>query len=483
MYKNYNISFNDIIVNIINDNKFNKNIDNEYFYNLHLFNWSNIIYDDIENIKNFDKNNFLFYLNLSQTKYYLGKNYLSDSLLFYIIKNNIKFEDNSYISNDEIAYNLDNFYYFIKKYLIIKNNKRNDNLNYLFIELELSNYEKYIYDNLFNSNDDIKKISDFFLNINKYNINFKEIENIKDSIYKYYENLINNEKEKLRIKCYKNIINNNLLNNNLLKNDISINCLFEKEYNNLITNNIDNIDNNITLYNSKLDYIKKELSDFNNKEHFCSICIEKKKFNNFCILLCGHHFCKDCIKEYLNKKIDPFECPVCRFKFKKYNIFYPIIDYDTHNTNIIKNNFGTKINKLIEIIEKNNEEKIVIVTQFKKIIENINDILEKTNIKIYKGNNLSNFQKIEKDFSKEISKSALLITYDDILKIDELNVTSIFFIDYMDSSNYIKNNKNPINSIKDKLLFDNFVKFYFLYIKNSFEENIISDIKIIIDLL
>jgi hypothetical protein len=142
--KNYNISFNDIILNSVNDNKFNKNIDNEFFYNLYLFNWNNIIYDDIEIIKNFDKNNFLFYLNLSKTKYYLGKNYLSDSVLLYIIKNNIKYDNNYYLSNDDINYNLDNLYYFMKNHLLIKNNNRNTNLNYLFINLDLSSYEKNI---------------------------------------------------------------------------------------------------------------------------------------------------------------------------------------------------------------------------------------------------------------------------------------------------------------------------------------------------
>jgi hypothetical protein len=476
--KTQTISFNDIILNSINDNKFNKNIDNESFYNLYLFNWNNIIYDDIEIIKNFDKNNFLFYLNLSKTKYYLGKNYLSDSVLLYIIKNNIKFEDNSYLSNDEINYNLDNFNYFVKKHLLIKNNDKNNNINYLFIELELSNYEKNIYNNLFDDNDDTKKLSEFFLNIYKYNSNFKEIENIKDTLYKYYENLIINEKEKLQIKSYKNIITNSLLNN-----DININSLYEKEYNNLLTNNIDN---NIILYNSKLDYIKKELLNFNEKEHFCSICIEKKKSHDFCILLCGHHFCKLCMKEYLNNKHDPYECPVCRCKFKKNNIFYITIKNNNYDNNILKNNLGTKINKLIEIIEREYEKKIVIVSQFKKMLDNINDILENNNIlknnnmKIY---NINNFVKVEKDSPNKIDKIILLISYDDILKINNLNVTSILFLDYLDDNNYFNNSKNPINIFKNKLLYDNLVNFHFLYVKNTFEENIVNKIKSSIDIL
>jgi hypothetical protein len=464
--KNYNISFNDIILNSINDNKFNKNIDNEPFYNLYLFNWNNIIYDDIEIIKGFDKNNFLFYLNLSKTKYYLGKNYLSDSVLLYIIKNNIKYEDNCYLSNDDINYNLDNLYYFIKNHLLIKNNNRNVNLNYLFIDLELSNYEKNIYTNLFSDNDDTKKLSEFFLNIYKYNNNFEKIENIKNSLYKYYENLIDNEKEKIRIKCYKNLITNSLLYNNE-----NINSLYKKEYSNLITNNIDNIDNNIILYNSKLDYIKKELTNFDDKEHFCTICIEKKKSNEFCILLCGHHFCKNCMKEYLNNKYEEFhECPVCRCKFKKNNIFYPIIENNNYDTN----NLGTKINKLIEIIKKDYENKIVIVTQFKKMMENINEILVNNNMKIYNFNNFNNF-------SNEIDKSVLLISYNDILKINNLNITSIIFLDYLNDNNSFNNSNNPINILKNNLLCDNFVNFYFLYIKNTFEENIINNIKISID--
>ena len=297
-------------------------------------------------------------------------------------------------------------------------------------------------------------------------------------LYKLKNNNIfrNNDyiKYKKKNSLYKQHIKEN---NNYLQKIVDDTDSINSNHNNLITNNIHNndnignIDNNIILYNSKLDYIKKELSNFNEKEHFCSICIEKKKSCEFCILLCGHHFCKNCMKEYLNNKYDEFhECPVCRFKFKKNNIFYPIIE----NNNCDNSNLGTKINTLIDIIKKDYENKIVIVTQFKRTMENINKILANNNMKIYNINNFNNF-------SNEIDKSLLLISYNDILKINNLNITSIIFLDYLNDNNPFNNSNNPINILKNKLLCDNFVNFYFLYIKNTFEENIINNIKISID--
>jgi hypothetical protein len=109
----YNNNFKISIENSVCDNIYNKNIYNNIFFNIYLFKWNNIIYDDIENITNIDKYNFINYIECSNTKYYILYSIFKNNIADYLINNNI-------ITNN---YNFDNnnFYSFIKNELTINN--------------------------------------------------------------------------------------------------------------------------------------------------------------------------------------------------------------------------------------------------------------------------------------------------------------------------------------------------------------------------
>lgn len=388
---NIKLSLNISIINSLYDNLLNKNIDNENLKNLYLFKWNNIIFDDIDKIKNLDKDKYINNLT-SNVKYYLLNNNLIESTSDYIINNSINYYASDFAINEE----LDNFYFFLKKELLISNNK-NTHINNIFIELEMSNSEKKIFDLLFENNINNEKISLFLTNPLKYNFNIIKLENIYSIL------------DESKIIYFKNIINENKTQN-------------------------------------------------------CTICLENIEKDNFCIIKCGHYFCKSCIIKYINKKEDIYDCPNCRCNFLLDNVYVPLIN--NNDFNYIE---GTKINKIKEIINSCN--KTVVLTEFKeniKIKDYISDKINFYNL-FSKNNYLKDKNKIM--FNND-EKSLLFCNYEDILKYNLNNINCVIFIDYpsLDINNTITKIKN---NFLEKYILNVELTFYFLYFKDTFEESII----------
>ena len=102
----------------------------------------------------------------------------------------------------------------------------------------------------------------------------------------------------------------------------------------------------------------------------CSICLDTLD-SKFTILHCGHMFCYDCIK--LISKSPLTKCPMCKIGL-------------TNTTNYVfgveiqPNNYGTKINKLIKIC-KEKQDKIILFSHTKELLENLGKILGEYKIK------------------------------------------------------------------------------------------------------
>jgi hypothetical protein len=462
LYKYNNDSNKELNINILNslyDNLYNKNIDNQYLNNLHLFKWNGIIFDNIENIKNIDKSNYINYLS-SNIKYYLVNNNLDDSIINYVIKNSI---------TDNIE-NIDNLYYFLKKELVISNNK-NLKLNFNFIKLSLSENENKIYKNFFENNLDNQKISLFLTNPEKYNFNIKSLNEISEINENYYKSLINNENKKINnIKNFFKHKKDNVDINNYINEYFETN-LFFKETEKNIDSLIKNIYNNINLYNLKILYFKNIVNEFKFTDYYCSICLDTIDKSNFSIINCGHYFCKDCIRKYINEKENSFECPNCRNNFCLNDIYIPLLLNNSEN-NIIK---GTKINKIREIVNNIDNYKIIIITQFKDNIK-IKDLLNiEENINYYHLFHKNNYikEKNKNMFCDNKNKSLLFCSYDDILKYYFNNLSTIIFIDYPITD--VNNNifLKIKNNYMDKYICDNNIVFNFIYINDTFEEIII----------
>jgi len=433
-YKNYfykygndsNRNIKELIISSLYDSIKNKFIDIDLFKNFHLINWNNIIYDNIENIVHLDVYNIIFLLTANNTKYYLhNSDYniqtsinISDKVLFYIINNSIYLE-NSFISSNifienNIGINLLNFYKFIKDLLLIKNN---DSLNIIsdsnkfiksyYEEIIPTNIEKETYNILIENNINIDKVYTFFINPSKYIFEYKDKEEFNKLIENHYE-----EKNKSKIiYCQK-----------------SFNSLYENE-------------------------------NKNNNKNICSICYDSIKKETISIILCGHFFCKSCIIKYIKNKTCN-ECPICREDFYSNQIY-------SLNKDL---NYNSKLNKIIDFIEKFNSLNILILSQYSESLSHIENILYKNNKKYI---NITN-----KKYTKKTNNLKIhLSTFDNILNNDTyiLSRNKILFIDFP----VIKKVDNPIYILKQRYVDYSIIKkidlleFYFIYMKDTLEENII----------
>jgi hypothetical protein len=89
-------------------------------------------------------------------------------------------------------------------------------------------------------------------------------------------------------------------------------------------------------YKHHLDSIKKK-----NTIHLeCSICLESRPIdgvNHTSTLLCGHHFCSQCIFKHIHTRGDNASCPMCRSHIFHTTNTIPIQTQQTTNP-IIPNN-------------------------------------------------------------------------------------------------------------------------------------------------
>ncbi len=102
----------------------------------------------------------------------------------------------------------------------------------------------------------------------------------------------------------------------------------------------------------------------------CSICLDTLD-DQFTILHCGHSFCYDCIK--LISKSPLTKCPMCKAG---------LVNTVNYVFGVEKqlNDYGTKINKLIKIC-KEKQDKIILFSHTKALLENLSRILAEYKIK------------------------------------------------------------------------------------------------------
>jgi hypothetical protein len=480
-YNTKKFNFYDSIINSILDNSFNRNLENEYFFNFYLFNWNNIIYDNIEKIHKVDKNYLISYITTINTKYYIiNKSNFENSLMDYIIKNNIYINDKKIIKYEDFQINLDNFYNFVKNELLVSNSNNNKKkLNIIYTKLELSNVEYCIYNKLFNTiTDSYEKISKFLTLTYNYNFVYICLKDLDNVCKEYYNKLINNEEDKLKIlnNFFKSKKDDESYNEFISKY-FDINILFEKTMDDIkILQN--EFKSNIKNYSLKLQYIINIIENYNENTYNCTLCMDKIEEYNFCIIICGHYFCNDCIRKYISEKENNFECPICRENFNYTNIY--CLNDNLENLenleNLDNNNYknGTKMNQLINKVLESTDKKIIILTQYRNIMIEIKKIFNNLDVINYnlffKNSNIN--EKNKNLFNTNKNKCVLVCTNNDILNYNFINLSSVFFLDYAKIEN---NNDNIYNLIKNKFNDFNSIKLNFLYIKDTYEESIINN--------
>jgi hypothetical protein len=473
-------NFSHLITNSLYENFFYKNINNDNIKNLFLFNWNNIIYDEIDLICTNDKYEFINNFYTDNTKYYLLYTYFNNSIANYVIKNSIDLYKNKTVLTNEIINNKlldsDNFYFFVKNELLIDcNDKNKTNINVIYDYLDISQDEFDLYNILYEDSYGMKNnnnLSFFYINSYKYKFQYLDINNIINVIQNYYESLIISEE--------KNIYN------------------IEKYIHNIDRfNQIKNvIYNKINTYKSKKSYVIDILNNYDNKEYYCTVCLENIDKNNFSIIQCGHYYCKNCIRKCIHENDDKYECPMCREKFNNNTIF-------VSNVNRINNQkkneieiLNTKLDKLKSLIynddktnyiESNMSSTIIIVTNYKENVQTIKDYFKNeldtelfyhiifTSL-FYKNKNIQDKQK--KQFNdifvhKSTVRKILFTNYEYITNTNFNFISKIIFLDFNESN--IDNYNMLKSDLKDKYLANNVISFHFLVAKDNYEENIIKN--------
>jgi hypothetical protein len=397
--------------------------------------------------------------------------------------NSLKNLNNSHmIDNEYIFININILTNYFKNFDFYHGNSIIENINNSIIEdsmietiesLKIKNIFMFRWNNI---------IIDNFNKIHKNDINY--LKELKVNYYTYinYENEIdefmlknmslfiinNNDLIKFEFNNYKYIIKNELLiqNKNEIENKTYNDELITIESNeeSKILSQLNNNDIEIAniLLNSNNKYIhrtnennienivkknKNNINDFIiNKEYnhsSCCICMSKIESSEFCILECSHYFCKNCIlKHKINEELNNnlSKCPICRYNYK---MIYNIIHDNNEINSIIK--------KLENIIIKENNKKILIVSEYNEILNYLVDNLKTYELEYYKKKNNNNNIKIS------------LINY---LNNNIIKNMDVFIFFTFSEKGYLKY-KEVRNLYNDYYLNKDKIKFYIFRYKND----------------
>ena len=339
---------------------------------LHNIRWGRIIIDNFHIVYKYNiKFPIISLLSILNTKYkWIITGYYNIKLINIKDIINILFSD-KYSNNIElIKYTVNNLFYYDEK------NYSNNKIIKKLVYNKLENYEIEKYDINDSEKETCQMLSNIFIN-DKYNINNK-----LNTIEKIKKDILNNNLKDI------GKINNKIiyLNKKKEKNYKIIKILKKEniEYNYIYTKCV-GIDKNITILEKKIYILKKKnmyISKLSNNSNIkCPICLNEYK-NDIIVTKCGHYYCKQCIIKLSNYFTKDFFCSTCREKLNNNNIYY--LD---NNINIT-NKYSSKINKLIDYLNKINNRKTIILTQWKGLIVYIKKIINKkyNNIYIYNSN-------------------------------------------------------------------------------------------------
>jgi len=188
----------------------------------------------------------------------------------------------------------------------------------------------------------------------------EDLSEVKDKLLIYHNNIIKSYNKKIDALDVNNQAYNMVKKN--FKDKIN-----ESKY---LLNLFKNMDDNIELEDAEV----------------CCICMDN--ITQLVITSCGHFYCKECIFNSIKYKK---QCPLCKKDLDYKNIFSIDPEKDLDSKNILVTKYGAKMGKLIELcknITNNKDNRIIIFSQWDRLLHLIGTTLDKNTIKnVYvKGN-------------------------------------------------------------------------------------------------
>jgi SWI/SNF-related matrix-associated actin-dependent regulator of chromatin subfamily A3 len=241
------------------------------------------------------------------------------------------------------------------------------------------------------------------------------------------------------------------------------NCIYkyEKEKNQSLLENIEHfrkqMDIQENIYKNRERSYNVLVSQLKNTE--CPICCCELIDNNiYDVTPCSHVYCHGCLSEWMKRNSS---CPQCKTAINKDEI------HKISSLKEIKLQYSSKINKLIELCKKNNEQ-LIIYTQFDILINKVKNILNKEGINTIQYNNnedLDNFKNNGRVLILSSTKNASGL---DLSYVSNIIILEPLAIDYT----YLKDIEKQIIGRLHRINQKNTVKVYRLIIKDTIEEDI-----------
>jgi len=262
---------------------------------------------------------------------------------------------------------------------------------------------------------------------------------------------------------------------------------------------ISNLDDEVTGYAARLqmlnniisscEFIIKSFENTENekvKEEICPIC--RCDMDDPVITQCGHNFCCECITSVLEIASYKKECPICRSSIDNSKIYKLEKEEDNNESpneviDELTFNYGTKLAKLIRLcktILNNQNNKIIIFSQWDRLLSMIGKILQTNEIdNVFCKGNVHQRNSAIMSFRKEAKKkknSTRVIMLSTENAASGTNLTEATHIIFMEP---IKGSIAQVKSIEDQAIGravrlgqENQVNVYKLIIKDTIEEKI-----------
>lgn len=181
------------------------------------------------------------------------------------------------------------------------------------------------------------------------------------------------------------------------------------EYYNDVMNKLKKTSENLSMTDSD----SSDDSDDDDKQQ-CGICLGSVKGNDLGVTKCGHIFCYNCVKPFVESKN---KCPMCQKPVKSseiYMISKPIPDDEVteelKDKQTLINKVGTKLANLIFYLKKNNEHSIIF-SQWDDLLKKVGDVLDDYGIKnVFCKGNIWQRDKAIKEFTKNDSVKVIMLS-------------------------------------------------------------------------
>tara|TARA_B100001758_G_C18301452_1_gene552622 strand:- start:215 stop:1135 length:921 start_codon:yes stop_codon:yes gene_type:complete len=204
--------------------------------------------------------------------------------------------------------------------------------------------------------------------------------------------------------------------------------IYEKE------TKIEELNKEIKLDESKLNIFDSLNNEYINKED-CPICLESLENLTKTITPCGHLFCASCI--YKTKKNTNMKCALCRQSFNSCEI--KVFDSEIEKECVEK--LGTKLTYMIQHLDKilieNDENRIIIFSQWNNMLKMISKVLSEKDFKfVFFDGSIHVVNNRIKKFKLDKSYRIVLLSSDK--SVSGLNLTEASHIILLDTLNHEK---------------------------------------------